>query len=197
MKEEGEAYNLIIRRTGVVGPSGLLHNPLGHSLKVKQVVALLEQGHLLNALQALLLLGVDLGLLGHDGGHVDGAQVLVLGQVLLESVWGVDGIELLSSVLAGILEDNLHAAGVLGEELCDIVGLAVDNDPAVILGVVLGDLDAGQWCLGGHFDLCCVVVSVDWWFSSCGSGYSVYNARFSAYKPEESGKMGVVVMVVV
>ena len=63
----------------------------------------------------------------------------------------MDGIKLLGSVLASILEDDLHATRVLREELCDVVGLAMDNDPAVILGVVLGDLDAGQWCLGSHY----------------------------------------------
>jgi len=111
-KGEEAAYNLIIGRTRVVPPSGLLHDPARNSLKVEQVVALLEQGHLFHALQAVLLLGRLLGLLPGDGGHVDGAEVLVPGQVLVEGVGRVDGLELLGRVLAGILDDDLGAAGV-------------------------------------------------------------------------------------
>lgn len=111
-KGEEAAYNLIIGRTRVVPPGGLLHDPARNSLKVEQVVALLEQGHLFHALQAVLLLGRLLGLLPGDGGHVDGAEVLVPGQVLVEGVGRVDGLELLGRVLAGILDDDLGAAGV-------------------------------------------------------------------------------------
>ena len=56
--------------------------------------------------------------------------MLALVQVLLQGIRGVDWSVLFRGIFAGVLEDDLGSAGVLREELGDIVGTAVDNDPA-------------------------------------------------------------------
>lgn len=65
-----------------------------------QVVALRKQGLLLDALQALGLVGVLLLRLLLDGAHVDGAEVLGGVEVLVEGVGGVDGLVLFGGIFA-------------------------------------------------------------------------------------------------
>ena len=154
-------YDLIVCTAGVVGPGGLLHDAASNGLKVHQVVAGGQRRHAVDALLALHLLGIGGLFLLFDGGHVDFTKMLGLIEVFVKGVWGVDGVELLGRILAGILEDNLLATGVLWilsvtiqgrrgskvstwEELGHIVGLAVNNDPAGVLGVVFGDGGAGE-----------------------------------------------------
>jgi len=105
---------------------------------------LLENGHALNPLLSLGLCGVKGLLLLFDGAHVHLAQVLAVVEELVEGVWGVDGLVLLGRILAGILEDDLGSTGVLGKELGHVVGTAVDDDPAGVAAVVLGDLGSGE-----------------------------------------------------
>ena len=113
-------------------------------LKVHEVVALFEDGHGLDALLPLFLVGVKLLLLVFDRLHVHLAQMVLLVKVLVEGVGRVDGVEFLGGVSAGILEDDLGASRVLWQELGDIVCAPVDNDPAGIFGVVGGNLLASE-----------------------------------------------------
>jgi hypothetical protein len=52
----------------------------------------------------------------------------------------VDGVVVVGGILAGEGEDDLGATWVLGEEVRDVVDVAVEDDPAAVWGVVLGDL---------------------------------------------------------
>ena len=113
-------------------------------LKVHEVVALFEDGHSLDALLPLLVIGIEFLLFLLHCLHVHLAQMVLLVKVLVEGVGRVDGVELLSGVLASILEDDLGASWVFWQELGDIVCASVDNDPAGVVGVVLGDLLAGE-----------------------------------------------------
>ena len=61
-------------------------------------------------------------------------------RVLLDDVGRVDHVELLGRVLAGEGDDGEHAARVVRQELRDVEHIAVHGHPAVLLGVVLGDL---------------------------------------------------------
>jgi hypothetical protein len=142
-----QTHNLVVGTAGVVCPCCLLHNVARDSLKVHQVVALFEDGHALDALLPLLLFGVEFLGLVLDCRHVDLAQVLRLVQVLVERVGRVDGLVDLGGVLAGILEDDLGAARMFGQEVGDIVGTAMDNDPARVAVVVRGNLLAGELVL--------------------------------------------------
>jgi hypothetical protein len=94
------AYNLVVGGARVVPPGRLLHDAARDGLKVEQVVALLEEGHLLDALHPLSFLGRFLGLLLNYRRHVHRAQVFGLGQVLFERVWGVDRVELFCRIFA-------------------------------------------------------------------------------------------------
>mmetsp|Transcript_1656 Transcript_1656/g.3628 ORF Transcript_1656/g.3628 Transcript_1656/m.3628 type:complete len:374 (+) Transcript_1656:618-1739(+) len=60
--------------------------------------------------------------------------------VLGEDLTLVQGVENLSSILACIGKDNTLATGVDLQELGDIVDFGVDNEPAVVSLVVLGNL---------------------------------------------------------
>jgi hypothetical protein len=96
-------------------------------------------------------------------------------EVFVQRVGRVDRVELFGGVLAGVLEDDLGAAGVFcpelvgrsvlwfplrgrrkrcltWEEVGDVVGLAVDNHPARLLGVVLGDFIPRERHGGGAVD---------------------------------------------
>lgn len=78
--------DLVVGARGVVSPGGALHDLFCDSFKVDKVVALLEDGHICDSLLACcfvwaLCLQFDL-----DGGHVDGAKVLGLVEILC--VWG-------------------------------------------------------------------------------------------------------------
>lgn len=111
-EREKNTYNLVIRATRIIRPRRLLHDIARHLLKVQQIVAGGQRRHQLHALLALRLLGVRHFLLLLDSFHVHLAQVFRSIQILVERVGGVDGIELLGGVLAGILEDDLLATGV-------------------------------------------------------------------------------------
>lgn len=99
---------------------------------------------MLDALLPLRLIGIFGLLLLLHGAHVHLAQVLALVEVLVERVGRVDGFVFLRCILAGVLQDDLGPAGVLGHELGDIVGAAVDDHPAVVFVVVLRDLLARE-----------------------------------------------------
>lgn len=118
-------------------------------LKIHEIVALLENGHGVDALLALFFFGVELFLFLFYRLHVDLTKVEFRIEVLVERVWRVDGVELFGSIFASVLEYDLGAAWVLWQELGDIVCASVDNNPARVLGVVLGYLLAGELVLLG------------------------------------------------
>jgi hypothetical protein len=89
-----------------------------------------------------LLLRVNFLLLLLHSVHVHLAQMLRLVQVLVEGVRWVDRFVLFGRIFASILQDDLGTTWMLGEELGDVVGAAVDNDPARFSVVVLCDLFA-------------------------------------------------------
>ena len=99
-----------------------------------------------------------------DGLHVDFSHVLVPGKVLVQRVGRMYGIIGLSCVLASELHDDLGAARMFDFEFGDIVGSAVDDDPAVAIRGVLPDfftrplLGLGEF-VGGvvvHLDRTCM-----------------------------------------
>ena len=98
--EGGKGYNLIVRRRRVIPPGALLHDAARDGLKVQEVVALLEEGHLVDALEAGALVGGVLGFFRHDRGHVHRAEMLGLVEVFVEGVWRVDRVELFRGVFA-------------------------------------------------------------------------------------------------
>lgn len=59
-------------------------------------------------------------------------------QELVERVRRVDRVVLFRSIFAGVLQNDLRATRVLGEELGDIVGLSVDTARSVSVGLLLG-----------------------------------------------------------
>ena len=114
--EKGEmlrrkTHNFVIRRTGVVSPSGLLHDPARHSLEVVKVVALRQERLLLLALLARNLIRVIPLALTLDSRHVDGPEVLVLGEVLVKGIWGVNRLIFFCGVLA--LRGKVKSASLL------------------------------------------------------------------------------------
>ena len=56
----------------------------------------------------------------------------------------VEHVELLRRIAAGVEHDRLLAAGVVGHEARHVEHLAVDDHPAVVLLVVLGNLVNGE-----------------------------------------------------
>ena len=54
----------------------------------------------------------------------------------------VQHVELLGSITAGVQEDSFLASWVVRQELGNIKNLAVDDDPDVVLLVVLGNLSS-------------------------------------------------------
>jgi hypothetical protein len=137
------------------------------SFKVHQVVAGGQRRHALDALEAAGLFRVDGFLFLLDGGHVDLTEVFGLVEELVQGVGRVDGVEFLGRIFSSILEDDFRATGVfwrvlesggngsLGvgtrKEVGHIVGLAVDDHPARVSGVVLGDSSASELA-GCHCD---------------------------------------------
>lgn len=105
-------YDLIICTTGIVGPGGVLHDMPCDGLKVEQIVALRQRGHVLDPLLALNLGRILDLLVPFHGVHVDLSQVFGLVQILVERVRGVDRLELLRGVFPGILQNDLLAARV-------------------------------------------------------------------------------------
>jgi hypothetical protein len=70
--------------------------------------------------------------------------MLGLVEVLVQGVRRVDGIVGLGGIFAGELENDVFAAGMIRQEVGDIEGLAMHNDPAVLSVVMFGHLGAGQ-----------------------------------------------------
>ena len=95
-------HNLIIGGTRIVRPSSLLHDTLGHSLKVRKVVTLVQARHTRDAVLSLLFLRRLNLLLVRNSGHVDIAEVLGLVEVLVEGIRRMDGLELFGSIFASI-----------------------------------------------------------------------------------------------
>lgn len=100
-------HDLVIGSAGIVGPSGLLHDLAGDSLKVHQVVAGSQRRHAIHALETAGLLGVDGLLLLLDSGHVDLTEVLGLVEELVQGIGRVDRVEFLGRIFTSILEDDL------------------------------------------------------------------------------------------
>lgn len=141
-KKKEKTHNLIISSTRIISPSRPLHNPSRHRLKIKQIITLPQQRHLLDPFLAFLLLGILGRDLPNHGRHVHRAEMLRLIEVLLQRVRRVNGFEFLRRVLASVFENDFHAAWVFREEVRHVVGPVVDDDPAVLGIVVLGDFDA-------------------------------------------------------
>jgi hypothetical protein len=73
--------------------------------------------------ETLFLLRVKLlGFFSHAR-HVHFAQMLRLVEIFVEGVWRVDRVVCRGRIFAGILQDDVEAAGVLWGEFGDIVGL--------------------------------------------------------------------------
>lgn len=71
--------------------------------------------------------------------RVDDAELVFGLEVLLQDAWRVDGVVFFRCIGARKLEDDLGAARVLGEKVGYIVDGAVEDDPAAVGCVVLGD----------------------------------------------------------
>lgn len=63
-----------------------------------------------------------------------------LGGILGDDLRLVEHVELLSGVLSGKKKDGALASRVIMHELSDVEHLSSNNDPAICLSVVLGDL---------------------------------------------------------
>jgi len=86
-------------------------------------------------------------LLGAGGGDEQIADAVRAEEVL--GLVGVDGVELLGAVGAGVDEDAVGAARVVLEILRAVVDVAVDDDPRRVLGRVLAHLGHGELIAGG------------------------------------------------
>eukprot|EP00931_Biecheleriopsis_adriatica_P103119 TRINITY_DN77_c0_g2_i2.p1 TRINITY_DN77_c0_g2~~TRINITY_DN77_c0_g2_i2.p1 ORF type:complete len:108 (-),score=25.73 TRINITY_DN77_c0_g2_i2:13-336(-) len=64
--------------------------------------------------------------------------------ILLDDLAIMEHVELLCRILASKHHDRLLATRVLGEEFSYIQHLVTHDDPAVLVGVVLGDLFSGD-----------------------------------------------------
>jgi hypothetical protein len=104
--------DLVVGTGGVVGPCCLFHDAAGHRFEIHEVVALLEDGHLLDAFLTALFFGVIFLFLLLNARHVDLSQVLFFWQILFQRVRRVDGFVFLGRIFAGILEDDFGAAGM-------------------------------------------------------------------------------------
>lgn len=111
-RRKDNTHNLIVSTTRVVRPSSLLHHPPCYSLEIHQVVALFQDWHPLDSLLPFNLFWIFLLLFLLDGIHVHLAQMLALVEKLVERVRRVDGLILFCRIFAGVLEDDLGAAGV-------------------------------------------------------------------------------------
>ena len=72
----------------------------------------------------------------------------LLRRVLGDDLVVVQHLELLGGVTAHEVHDGLGATGVLVEPVAEVHDNALDDDPQVLLGVVLGDLLHGELLLG-------------------------------------------------
>ena len=69
---------------------------------------------------------------------------LLVQAVLLDDLAVMEHVELLRGILAGEHHDALLAARVVGKEIRHIQHLIADDDPAVLVGLVLGHLLCGH-----------------------------------------------------
>jgi len=53
-------------------------------------------------------------------------------------------VEILRGVLTGVVKEHLIAAWMLFEELGHVIDLVVKDDPAVVRGLVLGNVGASE-----------------------------------------------------
>mmetsp|Transcript_982 Transcript_982/g.2985 ORF Transcript_982/g.2985 Transcript_982/m.2985 type:complete len:220 (-) Transcript_982:48-707(-) len=153
--------DLVVAAAGVVAPGLRLHRLPRHGLEVKCVQHRRQRG--LHELLERQLLAVGRRLprgrlpgsrgLGRrrlrdvllpDGRRVHDAHRQRGLQQLVHDVLGVHGVEERRRVLAGVVVDELRAPRVHPRELCQVVGLAVKHDPAVLLRVVLRHLVHGE-----------------------------------------------------
>ena len=132
----GCTYNFIVCSTGVICPRRLFHYAPCHSLKVHQVVALLKDWHPLDPRLSILLVRIFLDLLLLNCTHVNLSKMFLLFKIIVEGVRWMYRIVGLGRIFAGILKDDVLAAWMLFFELSDIVGAAVNYDPAVLVGIV-------------------------------------------------------------
>ena len=61
---------------------------------------------------------------------------------------GASHLKHLGALLTALLDEGFGAARVVRDELCDVYDLALDGHPAVLLGLVLGELigrDGAAW----------------------------------------------------
>ena len=56
----------------------------------------------------------------------------------------MDGIVFFGCILTGQLKDDFCTAGMFGDKFCYVVDVAVEDYPAAVLGVVLGDWGGGD-----------------------------------------------------
>mmetsp|Transcript_39042 Transcript_39042/g.79836 ORF Transcript_39042/g.79836 Transcript_39042/m.79836 type:complete len:543 (+) Transcript_39042:106-1734(+) len=146
--------DLIIASTGVVAPGLGLHDLAGHRLEVEAVQhgsqrRLLELLDLLLGSVSLHCLLLWLGLvglrrLGHmlrlDASSIHHSHGQGWLQELVHDVLGMDGIEDGGGIHPSSVRDELGASGMDLGELGQVVGLAIEHNPAILLGVVLGNL---------------------------------------------------------
>mmetsp|Transcript_27249 Transcript_27249/g.77344 ORF Transcript_27249/g.77344 Transcript_27249/m.77344 type:complete len:541 (-) Transcript_27249:51-1673(-) len=150
--------DLVIASAGVVAPSLRLHGLPRHGLEVEGVqhrrqrrlhelrhLQLLGSGSARNLLRGRLL-GCrslrDVLLLDRRGVH-DAHRQRRLQQLLHDVLW-VDRVEERRGVLARIVEDQVRPARVHLPELRQVVGLAIQHHPTVLLRAVLRHLLHGQ-----------------------------------------------------
>lgn len=105
-------HNLIISTTGIISPRSLLHNSPRHRLKIQQVIARRQRRHTADPLLTVQFLRILRLFFLLDRAHVDFAQVFGCMEVLVEGVWGVDGVEFLGRVFPGVFQDDFLASGV-------------------------------------------------------------------------------------
>merc|ERR1719329_766866 len=63
----------------------------------------------------------------------------LLNAILLDDLPVMQHIELLSGILASVQHDCLFTAWVISEESCHIKDFVTNDDPTILVGVVLGD----------------------------------------------------------
>lgn len=78
---------------------------------------------------------------------------------LIESVWGVDGVEFFRGILSGVLQDDFGAAGVLREEFGHVIDFPMNDNPARVSVVVLCHILTSQF--GVHFFVLSCAIAID------------------------------------
>jgi len=102
-------------------------------------------------LEGHFLLFLKLGARDHTGragvGSLDLANDGVRGMTR-DNVELMHHEELLSGILTSVDENGLLTSGMIREELGDIKNLSINDDPAVLLAVVLGNILKGIFIVG-------------------------------------------------